>query len=301
LLTLFTFFQIVLKYNKKGIAVSLKLIIELVLTIMCFSLIYGQENQAKLTVDNCQKLSSKLTEETYRSLIEYNYRYKPTEVKPEFNPQLHAMVQDIASKMGIKEPSTQFFHFDKPNAASIESFTTTDKHKLAIDPRLITQGGEHAYEYTKFVLAHEMAHLHYKHGSLKKKRDEEAAIKLFATVPIVSLGNALSRFGLCKTRSPIMTAALLTSYGLINGYQAFTDAKIARQEEIEADLKALEITKDASAAINLFQGFAADRKKAQILPKLVQNLVDLFKDHPTYEERITYLSTNLNKEPKGAI
>ena len=271
---------------------NLKSIIKLSLAIMCFNSSYGQENQAQPATDDCQNLSNKLMEETSGSLIEYNYKSKPTEVKPEFNPQLHAMVQDIANKMAIEAPCTKFFHFAKPNAAATESFTNSSKHKLAIDPRLITQGGNHAYAHTKFVLAHEMAHLYYKHGSLKKKRDEEAAIKLFATAPVVSIGNLLSKFGLCQSKSPLVTAALITSYGLINGYQAFTDAKIARQEEIEADLKALEITKDASAAINLFQGFAAESKKTQILPKSVQNLVGLFKDHPTYKERIQNLISN---------
>ena len=260
--------------------------------MMCFSSSYAQENQASPTADNSQKLSSKLMKETFRSLIVYDYFSKPTEVRPEFNPQLLAMAQDIANKMGLEKPSITFFHFAKPNAAATESFTSTGKHKLAIDPRFITQGGEHAYAHTKFVLAHEMAHLHYKHGSLKKKRDEEAAIKLFATAPVVSLGNVLSKFGLCKTKSPIVTAALLTSYGLINGYQALTDAKIARQEEIEADLKALEITKDTITAVNLFKGLAAESQRNQILPKSVQNIVGLFKDHPTYKERIQNLITN---------
>jgi Zn-dependent protease with chaperone function len=259
---------------------------------MCFSFSYGQENQAQPATDACQNLSNKLMEETYRSLIEYNYKSKPTEVKPEFNPQLHAIVQEIANKMGLAEPCIKFFHFAKPNAAATESFTSTGKHKLAIDPRFITQGGEHAYAHTKFILAHEMAHLHYKHGSLKKKRDEEATIKLFATTPLMALGNVFSKCGLCRTKSPLVTAALLTSYGLINGYQSFTDAKIARQEEIEADLKALEVTKDPSAAVNLFKGFAAESKRNQILPKAVQNLVDLFKDHPTYKERIQNLISN---------
>lgn len=271
---------------------NLKSIIKLSLAIMCFNFSYGQENQAQPATDDCQNLSKKLKEETFHSLIGYNYKSKPTEVKPEFNPQLHSIVQEIANKMGLEEPCIKFFHFAKPNAAAAESFTGKSKHKLAIDPRLITQGGNYAYAHTKFILAHEMAHLYYKHGSLKKKRDEEAAIKLFATTPLMALGNVFSKFGLCRTKSPLVTTALLTSYVLINGYQSFTDAKIARQEEKEADLKALEVTKDASAAVNLFKGFAAESKRNQILPKSVRNLVGLFKDHPTHKERIQNLISN---------
>lgn len=274
-----------------------KLINNLYLVILGWGLIYGQNHQSTIP-DDSRNLSNKLIDETNRSLKEYNYYLKPTEVQPEFNPLLLNLVQNIASQIGIIAPITMFYHFDKPNAGASESII----NELAIDPRLITRGGENAYAYIKFIIAHEMAHLHYGHCSLKKKRDDAALIKLFATMPVISVGKLLSKLVFCNNKSPLVTATLLTSYGIINGYQAFSDARTSKNEEIEADLKALEITKDPKSAINVIEDLRARQASTKLLPKQLETIVKLvnylFADHPTYNERIAYLSATFHKSDK---
>ena len=275
---------------------NVKLITKFVLLTLSFRSINCQENITNdfsiPNVENCQELSEKLKLETFHCLNEMSLFNKQIEVKHEFNPVLFEMVQDIAAKMDIAVPITKLCHFDKPNAAAIECNNKFAKQIIAIDPRLILQSENQAYTKLKFILAHEMAHLHYGHNYIKKKRDESSTAKLFATLPIMAMGKVLSKFGLCNIKSPLATCALLTTYGLINGYQALSDAKISKKEEIEADLKAIEITKDIDSAINVIKSLNEQNLKSQVLPKSIKNLFSCFKEHPTYLERIQNLISN---------
>jgi heat shock protein HtpX len=221
------------------------------------------------------------------------------EVTAEEEPNLHRLVEDVVSLVGLPKPRVYLINTDTPNAFA----TGRSPKKAAV---AVTTGIMRILDYQelKGVLAHELAHI--------RNRDT-----LIQTV-VATMAGAITMvawmlqwtllFGGGRRSSrdnPLAIIGLLATIILAPLAATLIRLAISRSREFEADATGARMTHDpealASALLKLEQGvqmrpMAEDKAGAQAMAHLYivnpfkgQGMTNLFSTHPPIEERVRRL------------
>lgn len=219
-------------------------------------------------------------------------------VSPQEAPQLHAMVERLATAAGVRKPKIAISKLDVPNAFA--SGRTTSSATVAVTNGLLNLLSDREMEA---VLAHEMTHI--------KNRDVVVmTIASFFLVVASTLMNFFMFMGIFggfggRGRqgggAPIMIALLVTIAVLIIG--KLLVSALSRYREFAADRGAAIITgapQDLISALTRINGSVQripkqDLRKAEsmnaffILPAVGGSFASLFSTHPSLAKRIERL------------
>ncbi|MFO7718686.1 MAG: zinc metalloprotease HtpX [Desulfohalobium sp.] len=220
--------------------------------------------------------------------------YKAKELRPEDAPQLHRIVDELASKAGIPKPRVFLIPEQAPNA-----FATGRTPKQGVVA--VTEGILHLLspEELKGVLAHEMGHIRNRDILVQTVAATLAGVIMFVA-NIVKWG-ALFGFGGSDDEggSPLMAlamaivapiAAMLVQMGISRSREYLADetgAQLSGNPEYLAS--ALEKLETYSQQARMKNGNPATAHMFIVNPFAGMNMANLFSTHPQTAERIARL------------